>query len=175
MKTTPNNQTMKPTDILLSSVNPETPTAMRLRTLMLLAFVVLAFWAAALMPMVFALHGSDGSFDPTALRAWIDAKPTWMRGAFVALMLACFIVEFELFGRIVAIPLGRVLFGGNATPRQAASLRLVVQVSAIALIAVLFAVKPEAFPHPIGWIRFAPLGIALLALGVSVADCARKR
>ena len=166
---------MKQTDILPSSVKPETLPAMRLRTLMLFAFVVLAFWAAALMPMVFAMHGPDGSFDPAALRTWIDAKPTWMRGAFVAFMLTCFIVEFDLFGRIVAIPLGRVLFGGNATSRQAAFLRLVVQVSAVALIAILFAVKPEAFPHPIGWIRFAPLGIALLALGVSVADCARKR
>lgn len=166
---------MKQTDILLSSVNPETLPAMRLRTLLLLSFVVLAFWAAALMPMVFAMHGPDGSFDPAALRAWIDAKPVWMRGAFVAFMLACFIVEFDLFGRIVAIPLGRVLFGGNATPRQSAFLRLVLQVSVVAFFAILIAAKPEAFPHPHGWIRFAPFVAVLPALGLSVADCLRKR
>ena len=166
---------MKQTDILPPSVKPETLPAMRLRTLLLLAFVVLAFWAAALMPMVFAMHGPDGSFDPAALRSWIDAKPTWMRGAFVAAMLACFIVEFDLLGRIVAIPLGRFLSGGNATPRQSAFLRLVVQVSVVVFFAILIAVKPEAFPHPHGWIRFAPFVAVLPVLGLSVADCARKR
>ena len=137
---------------------------MRLRTLTFHALVVLACCAVVLVPAALAMLGPDGSFDPTALRAWIDARPTWVRGAFVAAMLACIAVEFDMLGRIAAIPLARFLPGGNATPRQFAGLRLVSQVLILALVALWTAANPETFPRSGGWTAYAL--VAAVALHV---------
>ncbi len=155
------------------SPNLEAPPARRLRPERIFVVAEGVFCAALALFGVFLLRGPDGPVDPAALHARMAAGPSWGRGVLIAALLLGLAAEFDLLGRLVAAPLARIVRGRYATARQSARLRLAAQIAVVATIAIWMAVKPEAFPHPHGWIRFAVPAALVLPFGLSVADCRR--
>ncbi len=155
------------------SLNPEAPPARRLRQERIVIAVELLFCASLALVGVFLLHGPDGLVDPAAFHERMGAGPSWGRGVLLAVLLLGLAVEFDLLGRFVAAPLERIVHGRYATARQSARLRLAAQIAVVAIVAIWMAVKPEAFPQPHGWIRFAVPAALVLPFGLSVADCRR--
>ena len=103
----------------------------------------------------------------------MNAGPSWGRSVLLAVLLLGLAAELDLLGRVVAAPLARIVHGRRATPRQSARLRLAAQVAVVAIVALWMAVKPDAFPHPIGWIRFAVPAAIVFPVILSVVDCRR--
>ena len=157
------------------SPNPEAPAARRLRPERIFVVAEGVFYAALALVGAFLLRGPDGPVDPVALHARMGAWPCWGRGVLLAALLLGLAAEFDLLGRLFAIPLSRIVHGRRATARQSARLRLAAQIAVVAIVAIWMAVKPEAFPHPIGWIRFAVPAAIVLPIILSAADCAQSR
>jgi len=155
------------------SPNPEAPPARRLRQERIVIAVELLFCAALALFGVFLLRGPDGPVDPAALHARMAAGPSWGRGVLIAALLLGLAAEFDLLGRFVAVPFARIVRGRYATARQSARLRLAAQVAVVAIVALWMAVKPDAFPHPIGGIRFAVPAAIVFPVILSVVDCRR--
>lgn len=155
------------------SPNPEAPPASRLRAERIVVVAERVFCAALALVGVFLLRGPDGSVDPAALHARMAAGPSWGRGVLIAALLLGLAAEFDLLGRVVAVPFARIVRGRYATARQSARLRLAAQVAVVAIVALWMAVKPDAFPHPIGWIRFAVPAAIVFPVILSVVDCRR--
>ena len=157
------------------SPNPETPPARRKRTGQIFVIAEGSFCAVLALFGVFLLRGPDGPVDPAALHARMAAGPSWGRGVLIAALLLGLAAEFDLLGRFVAVavPFARIVRGRYATARQSARLRLAAQVAVVAIVALWMAVKPDAFPHPIGWIRFAVPAAIVLPVILSVVDCRR--
>jgi len=155
------------------SPNPKAPSARRLRKERIFVIAEGAFCAALVLVMAFLLHGPDGPFDPAAFRERMNAGPSWGRGVLIAALLLGLAAEFDLLGRFVAVPFARIVRGRYATARQSARLRLAAQVAVVAIVALWMAVKPEAFPHPIGWIRFAVPAAIVSPMILSAVDCRR--
>lgn len=155
------------------SPNPEAPPARRRRPERIFVIAEGAFCAALVLVMAFLLHGPDGPFDPAAFRERMNAGPSWGRGVLIAALLLGLAAEFDLLGRFVAVPFARIVRGRYATARQSARLRLAAQVAVVAIVTLWMAVKPDAFPHPIGWIRFAVPAAIVFPVILSVVDCRR--
>lgn len=152
------------------SPNPEAPAGRRLRPERIFVVAEGVFCAALALFGVFLLRGPDGPVDPAALHARMAAGPSWGRGVLIAALLLGLAAEFDLLGRFVAVPFARIVRGRYATARQSARLRLAAQV---AVVAIWMTVKPDAFPHPIGWIRFAVPAAIVFPVILSVVDCRR--
>lgn len=155
------------------SPNPEAPPARRQRPERIFVIAEGVFCAALVLVMAFLLHGPDGPFDPAVFRERMNAGPSWGRGVLLAALLLGLAAEFDLLGRFVAVPFARIVRGRYATARQSARLRLAAQVAVVAIVALWMAVKPDAFPHPIGWIRFAVPAAIVFPVILSVVDCRR--
>ena len=155
------------------SPNPEAPPARRRRPERIFVIAEGAFCAALALDGAFLLRGPDGPVDPAALHARMAAGPSWGRGVLLAVLLLGLAAELDLLGRFVAVPFARIVRGRYATARQSARLRLAAQVAVVAIVALWMAVKPEAFPHPIGWIRFAVPATIVFPVILSVVDCRR--
>ena len=153
--------------------NPEAPPASRLRAERIFIVSEGGFCAVLALFGAFLLHGPNGPVDPAALRERMSAWPCWSRGVLLAALLLGLVAEFGLLGRLFAIPLSRIVHGRYATARQSARLRLAAQVAVVAIVALWMAVKPDAFPHPIGWIRFAVPAAIVFPVILSVVDCRR--
>lgn len=154
------------------SSNTEAPTR-RLRPGRIVIVAELGFCAVLAIAGVFLLRGPDGPVDPAALHARMAAGPSWGRGVLIAALMLGLAAEFDLLGRFVAVPFARIVRGRYATARQSARLRLAAQVAVVAIVALWMAVKPDAFPHPIGWIRFAVPAAIVFPVILSVVDCRR--
>ena len=155
------------------SPNPEAPPARRRRPERIFLVAEGGFCASLALVGVFLLHGPDGSVDSAAFRERMGAEPSWGRGVLLAALLLGLAAEFDLLGRFVAVPFARIVRGRYATARQSARLRLAAQVAVVAIVALWMAVKPDAFPHPIGWIRFAVPAAIVFPVILSVVDCRR--
>ncbi|MBR3085966.1 MAG: hypothetical protein IKH04_06130 [Kiritimatiellae bacterium] len=155
------------------SPNPEAPPARRLRRERIVIAVELLFCAVLAIAGAFLLRGPDGSVDPAAFHERMGTGPAWGRGILLAALLLGLAAEFDLLGRFVAVPFARIVRGRYATARQSARLRLAAQVAVVAIVALWMAVKPDAFPHPIGWIRFAVPAAIVFPVILSVVDCRR--
>ena len=155
------------------SPNLEAPAARRLRPERIVVVAELVFCAALALLGAFLLRGPDGPVDPVALHARMGAWPCWGRGVLIAALLLGLAAEFDLLGRFVAVPFVRIVRGRYATARQSARFRLAAQVAVVAIVALWMAVKPDAFPHPIGWIRFAVPAAIVFPVILSVVDCRR--
>lgn len=155
------------------SSNTEAPPTRRLRPERNIVIAEGAFCAVLALIGAFFLRGPDGPVDPAALHARMGAGPSWGRGVLIAALLLGLAAEFDLLGRFVAVPFARIVRGRYATARQSARLRLAAQVAVVAIVALWMAVKPDAFPHPIGWIRFAVPAAIVFPVILSVVDCRR--
>ena len=156
------------------SPNPAKPPTRRLRTERIFVVAEGAFCAALALVGAFLLRGSDGAVDPAALHERIGAGPSWGRGVLLAALLLGLVAEFDLLGRVVAVPLARIVHGRRATPRQSVFLRLVAQAAFAALAVIGPLVAPNAFPSAHGWVRAAFFATLALPIGLSVANFARS-
>ena len=156
------------------SPNPEaTPTRWRSERIVVAAEGV--FCAVLALLGAFLLRGPDGPVDPAALHARMAAGPSWGRGVLIAALLLGLAAEFDLLGRFVAVSFVRIVRGRYATARQSARFRLAAQVAVVAIVALWMAVKPDAFPHPIGWIRFAVPAAIVFPVILSASGCTQSR
>ena len=151
--------------------NLETP-ANRLRPERIFFVVKGAFCAALALVGAFLLRGPDGPVDPAALRERMGAGPSWGRGVLLAALLLGLVAELDLLGRVIAVPLARIVHGRRATPRQSAFLRLVAQAAFAALAVIGPLVAPNVFPSAHGWVQAAFFAALALPIGLSVADFA---
>ena len=150
------------------SPNPEAPAGRRLRPERIFVVAEGVFCAALALFGVFLLRGPDGPVDPAALHARMAAGPSWGRGVLIAALLLGLVTEFDLLGRLVAVPLTRIVHGRRATPRQSARLRF----AALAVIGPL--VAPTVFPSANGWVWPAFFAALAVPIGLSAADFARN-
>lgn len=155
------------------SPNPDALSARRLRPERIFVVAEGVFCTALALLGAILLRGPDGSVDPAALHARMGAGPSWGRGVLLAALLLGLAAELDLLGRIVVVPFARIVRGRYATARQSARLRLAAQVAVVAIVALWMAVKPDAFPHPIGWIRFVVPAAIVFPVILSVVDCRR--
>ena len=153
------------------SPNPEAPPARRLRQERIVIAVELLFCASLALVGVFLLHGPDGLVDPVVFRERMNAGPSWGRGVLLAALLLGLAAELDLLGRVIAVPLARIIHGRRATPRQSAGLRLVAQTAFAALAVIGPLVAPNVFPSSHGWVRVAFFVALALPIGCSIADC----
>lgn len=165
---------MNTTDFQSPSLNPEAPSARRLRPERIFVAAELVFCATLVVAAAILLRRPDGTFDPAALHEWFSARPAWTRVILSAAMLVCLAVEFDLLGRFLAGPLARMVHGRKATRRQTASCRIAVQAFLLALIGIGPLIAPNVFPAPHGWGWVAILAALALPLGLSVVEWARK-
>ena len=154
------------------SPNPEAPPARRLRTERIFVVAEGVFCAVLALVGAFLLRGSDGAVDPAALHERIGAGPSWGRGVLLAALLLGLAAELDLLGRVIAVPLARIVHGRPTTPRQSALLRLVAQAAFVALAVIGPLVAPNAFPSAHGWVWPAFFAALALPIGLSVADFA---
>lgn len=162
---TPNEQPPSP--------NTDSPTR-RLRRERIFVVAEGVFCTSLALVGVFLLHGPDGSVDPAAFRERMNAGPSLGRGVLLAALLLGLVAEFDLLGRVVAVPLARIVHGRRATPRQSAFLRLVAQAAFAALAVIGPLVVPNVFPSAHGWVRPAFFATLALPIGLSVANFARS-
>ena len=155
----------------LPSPNPEAPAGRRLRPERIFVVAEGVFCAALALFGVFLLRGPDGPVDPAALHARMAAGPSWGRGVLLAALLLGLAAELDLLGRVIAVPLARIIHGRRATPRQSAGLRLVAQTAFAALAVIGPLVAPNVFPSSHGWVRVAFFVALALPIGCSIADC----
>ena len=120
---------------------------------------------------VFLLHGPDGLVDPAAFHERMGAGPSWGRGVLIAALLLGLAAEFDLLGRVVAVPLARIVHGRRATPRQSACVRFAAQTAFAALVVIGPLVAPTVFPSFHGWELAVFLVALALPIGRSIADC----
>ena len=153
------------------SPNPEAPAGRRLRPERIFVVAEGVFCAALALFGVFLLRGPDGPVDPAALHARMAAGPSWGRGVLLAALLLGLAAELDLLGRVIAVPLARIIHGRRATPRQSAGLRLVAQTAFAALAVIGPLVAPNVFPSSHGWVRVAFFVALALPIGCSIADC----
>ena len=153
------------------SPNPEASPARRLRREQIIVVAEGVFCASLALVGVFLLHGPDGPFDPAAFRERMNAGPSWGRGVLLAALLLGLAAELDLLGRVIAVPLARIIHGRRATPRQSAGLRLVAQTAFAALVVIGPLVAPTVFPSFHGWELAAFLVALALPIGRSIADC----
>lgn len=167
---------MKTTDVQSPSLNTGMPPTMWRRPERIFVIAELVYCMAFALFGVFLLFGPDGPMDPRALIERVHTWPHWGRNVLLGAELVCLAAEFDLLGRFIAVPLARIVHGRRATPRQTARLRLVTQVAVVALIAILMAVKPDAFPRPSsGWCVVAILVVVALPICLSAVASMRKR
>lgn len=158
-----------------SSTNPEAPPARRRRPVRIFVIAEGVFCAALVLVMAFLLHGPDGPFDPAAFRERMNAGPSWGRSVLLAVLLLGLAAELDLLGRVVAVPLARIVHGRPTTPRQSALLRLVAQAAFAALAVIGPLVAPHVFPSAHGWVQPAFFAALAVPIGLSAADFARNR
>ena len=155
------------------SPNPEAPPGRWLRPDRIVVVAEGVFCAALALFGAFLLRGPDRPVDPAALHARMGAGPSWGRGILLAALLLGLDAAFDLLGRVIAVQFARIVRGRYATARQSARLRLAAQIAVVAIVAIWMAVKPEAFPQPHGWIRFAVPAAIVFPVILSVVDCRR--
>lgn len=156
------------------SPNPDAPPTRRLRTERIFVVAEGAFCAALALVGAFLLRGPDGPVDLAALHERMGAGPSWGRGVLLAALLLGLGAELDLLGRVIAIPLARIVHGRRATPRQSAFLRLVAQAAFAALAVIGPLIAPDVFPSAHGWVWPAFFAALALPIGLSVADFARN-
>ena len=153
------------------SPNPEASPARRLRQERIVIVVELLFCAALAVAGTILLRGPNGPVDPAALRERMGAGPSWGRGVLLAVLLLGLAAELDLLGRVVAVPLARIVHGRRATPRQSACVRFAAQTAFAALVVIGPLVAPTVFPSFHGWELAVFLVALALPIGRSIADC----
>ncbi len=129
-----------------------------------IATAICGAWGVAFIH--FAMEAANGDMSADMLGQLTRTYPVWT--GLVALLL--FVVEvaaLDVMGWETASCVTGLRHRGDATVRQVASMRLAIQVSFTALMVLLFALFPAAFPHPHG--RPPYLGLAILAIPILLA------
>ena len=114
----------------------------------------------------FAMETPNGDMSTDMLGQLTRTHPVWM-GLATLLLFVVEVAALDVMGWQTASSIMGLRHRGDATVRQVASTRLAIQVSFTALMVLLFALFPAAFPHPHG--RPPYLGLVMLAIPILLA------
>ena len=131
--------------------------------------------AVAIALIHFLMETPDGDMSADVLGQLVQTHPVWT-GLVTLLLFAVEVAALDVMGWQTASSIMGLRHRGETTVRQVASTRLAIQVSFTALMVLLFALFPAAFPHPHG--RPPYLGLAMLAIPILLAAmqwCRAKR
>ena len=122
--------------------------------------------AVAIAFIHFAMETPDGDMSADVLGQLAQTHPIWT-GLVTLLLFVVEVAALDVMGWQTASSIMGLRHRGDATVRQVASTRLAIQVSFTALMVLLFALFPAAFPHPHG--RPPYLGLVMLAIPILLA------
>ena len=147
-------------------------TAPQMRSPLPYTLIVFAGCAAVAMLAFFAGRGSDGSFEPMALKDKLDAMPRWAHGALTCALLVLLAVEFDCIGRLLAFPIARIGFVGSVTRRRLAIIRFAVL--SVLLAWIVLNMVWGSWPAPHGWVTPAFFGVLFMPIALSVIEWMRN-
>ena len=122
--------------------------------------------AGAVAFIHFAMETPDGDMSTDVLSQLAQTYPIWT-GLVTLLLFVVEVAALDVMGWQTASSIMGLRHRGDVTVRQVASTRLAIQVSFTALMVLLFALFPSAFPHPHG--RPPYLGLAMLSIPILLA------
>ena len=146
--------------------------APRMRSLLPYTLIVFAGCAAVVALAFYVGRGSDGSFDPMALKDKLDAMPRWAHGALTGTLLLLLAVEFDCIGRLLAFPIARIGFVGSVTRRRLAIIRFVVL--SVLLAWIVLNMVWGSWPAPHGWVCPAFFGVLFVPIALSAVEWMRN-
>jgi hypothetical protein len=122
--------------------------------------------AGAVAFVHFLMETPDGDMSADVLGHLAQTYPVWT-GLVTLLLFVVEVAALDVMGWETASCITGLRHRGDTTVRQVASTRLAIQVSFTALMVLLFALFPAAFPHPHG--RPPYLGLAMLTIPILLA------
>ena len=122
--------------------------------------------AGAVAFMHFLMETPDGDMSADVLGHLAQTHPVWT-GLVTLLLFVVEVAALDVMGWQTASSIMGLRHRGEATVRQVASTRLAIQVSFSALMVLLFALFPAAFPHPHG--RPPYIGLVMLSIPILMA------
>ena len=122
--------------------------------------------AGAVAFVHFLMETPEGEMSTDVLSQLAQTHPVWT-GLVTLLLFVVEVAALDVMGWETASCVTGLRHRGETTVRQVASLRLAIQVSFTALMVLLFALFPAAFPRPHG--RPPYLGLAMLSIPILLA------
>ena len=160
------------TGIIQPKTETTLKTAPRMRSLLPYALVFFACCSAIVLPMVLAMRGPDGTFEPANLSARLAATPRWLHGGMIVMLLAFMAVEFDFLGRLLAFLIVRIAFARTVTWRRLAAVRVVILAALLAW--TMLGIALWSWPAPHGWMRPAFFGVLIAPIVLSAIEWMRS-
>ncbi len=127
--------------------------------------------------IAFGEKTSDGKIDPTVITQWTDGHRGW--SCLLFLVLATFnVAVIDVCGWMLSAWIAQWRYRENITVRRVAFWRLSVQIAFAAVVILLFALFPNAFPRPDGhfpFLLFALLGMPIALAVVQLCRASRNQ